>query len=68
MAVTEESEAAVRKLREDAMAYADRVMAGEEPWKDAAEKPASRKREAAEAVASESAKPEPQSVESALNP
>lgn len=34
MAVTEESEAQVRELREKAEEYADRVRAGEEPWKD----------------------------------
>ena len=34
MAVTEETEAKVRADREAAIAYADRVLAGEEPWND----------------------------------
>lgn len=34
MAVTEESEARVRELREKAEEYGDRVRAGEEPWTD----------------------------------
>lgn len=29
-----ERDAEARKIREDAIAYADRVAAGEEPWKD----------------------------------
>jgi hypothetical protein len=34
MAVTDETEAEVRRLREEAVEYAERVAAGEEPWKD----------------------------------
>lgn len=34
MAVTDETEAEVRALRERAIEYADRVMAGEQPWED----------------------------------
>ena len=34
MSVTEETEAKVREDRERAVEYADRVLAGEEPWKD----------------------------------
>lgn len=30
----EERDAKARKIREDAIAYAERVAAGEEPWKD----------------------------------
>jgi hypothetical protein len=34
MAVTEDTEREVRELRESAEEYADRVRAGEEPWRE----------------------------------